>query len=208
MFTGIIHGIGHIINIRILGELPEHGKCLTIQAPTGFLEGVQLGDSIALNGACMTVIRFDTKRDQFSLDISRESLNHTTGLDTRGRINLEKALQAGDRLGGHLVSGHVDGLGQVASFTQIGESWELQIKAPLNLAKYLAHKGSVTINGVSLTINQVTDLKDACQISINLIPHTVQHTTLGELTQNQAVNLEIDQIARYCERMLSYQNTV
>ena len=143
--------------------------------------------------------------DSFSVDVSRESLNCTAGLDALGEVNLEKALTLAERLGGHLVSGHVDGLGIVQRFEPVGESWELVVEAPLTLAKYLAYKGSVVINGVSLTVNRVTDSASSCAISINLIPHTIEATTLKHLLAGSRVNLEIDLIARYCERMLSYQ---
>jgi riboflavin synthase len=164
---------------------------------------VGLGDSIALNGACMTVTTFDAQRHQFTVDVSAESLARTCGLDQAGPVNLEKALRAHDRLGGHIVSGHVDGVGRVEVFAQTGESWLLQIQAPKSLAKYLAYKGSITVNGVSLTVNQVVDEPQSCLISINLIPHTVQNTALGALQAGSPVNLEIDLIARYVERMLN-----
>jgi riboflavin synthase len=204
MFTGIITGVGRIVAIHDLGSSLDHGKRLTIEAPPGYLDDVGLGDSIALNGACMTVTTFTPAERQFTIDISAESLDKTAALAQPGPINLEKALRAGDRLGGHIVSGHVDGVGHVSLFTQVGESWELRILAPKALAKYLAYKGSITINGVSLTVNRVTDLTEGCEISINLIPHTVQNTALGELKTQSPVNLEIDTVARYVERMLSH----
>lgn len=202
MFTGIITGVGRITAVHSLGDAPNHGKRLTVQAPAGYLDDVGLGDSIALNGACMTVTTLAPDRHQFTVDISAESLGKTAGLDVVGSINLEKALRANDRLGGHLVSGHVDGMGTVAHFAQVGESWELRVLAPLSLAKYLAYKGSITVNGVSLTVNRVTDLPDGCEICINLIPHTVDNTALHTLQKGSRVNLEIDLIARYVERML------
>jgi riboflavin synthase len=211
MFTGIITGLGRIVAIHSQGSSSNHGKRLTIETPAAYLDDVALGDSIALNGACMTATKLDVVHNQFSIDISAESLAKTCGLAEPGIINLEKALRAHDRLGGHLVSGHVDGIGSVTHFAQVGESWELRIRAPQELGKYLAYKGSITVNGVSLTVNRVTDLAgdidDApgCEISINLIPHTVQNTALGQLSQGSHVNLEIDLIARYVERML--QNT-
>ena len=206
MFTGIITGVGRIAAIHDLGSSLDHGKRLTIEAPPGYLNDVGLGDSIALNGACMTVTTFTPAQSQFTIDISAESLDKTAGLDQAGPINLEKALRAGDRLGGHIVSGHVDGVGHVSHFAQVGESWELRILAPHGLAKYLAYKGSITINGVSLTVNQVSDQAQGCDISINLIPHTVQNTALGHLHNGSRVNLEIDTVARYVERMLSQDN--
>ena len=202
MFTGIITGQGRIAEVAPLGATEAHGKRLVIQAPDGYLDDVGLGDSIALNGACMTVTTLSPQAQQFTVDISAESLLKTTGLDTPGPINLEKALRAHDRLGGHLVSGHVDGLGQVTHFAQVGESWELRVLAPAELARFLAYKGSITINGVSLTVNSVADSAAGCTVSINLIPHTVQNTSLGSLEAGHAVNLEIDTVARYVERML------
>jgi riboflavin synthase len=202
MFTGIITGVGRIVAVHDLGSSLDHGKRLTLQAPAGYLDDVGLGDSIALNGACMTVTTLDVARHQFTIDISAESLARTSGLDQQGSVNLEKALRANDRLGGHIVSGHVDGIGQVSHFGQVGESWELRVLAPLALARYLAYKGSITVNGVSLTVNQVVDQSDGAEISINLIPHTVEHTALGTLKAGSSVNLEIDTVARYVERML------
>ena len=211
MFTGIITGLGRIVAIHSQGSSSDHGKRLTIETPAGYLNDVALGDSIALNGACMTATTLDAAQNRFFIDISAESLAKTCGLAEPGIINLEKALRAHDRLGGHLVSGHVDGIGSITHFAQVGESWELRIRAPQELGKYLAYKGSITVNGVSLTVNRVTDLAGdtvnaaGCEISINLIPHTVQSTALGQLAQGARVNLEIDLIARYVERML--QNT-
>jgi riboflavin synthase len=206
MFTGIITGVGRIVAIQALGSSLQHGKRLTIAPPLGYLHDVGLGDSIALNGACMTVTTLDTAAHQFTIDISQESLSKTAGLDAQGSVNLEKALRANDRLGGHIVSGHVDGVGVVSFFAQIGESWELRVTAPPQLAKYLAYKGSITVNGVSLTVNAVKDIASGCDISINLIPHTVQNTALGGLQTGSLVNLEIDTVARYVERMLSLEN--
>ena len=202
MFTGIITGIGHISAVHPLGDTATHGKRLTLNCPPGYLDDVGLGDSIALNGACMTVTTLDAAQQQFTIDISAESLDKTAGLDQLGAVNLEKALRAHDRLGGHIVSGHVDGIGFVSYFAEIGESWQLRVMAPSALAKYLAYKGSITINGVSLTVNQIQDSVEGCEMSINLIPHTVQNTALGTLKVGSRVNLEIDLIARYVERML------
>ena len=203
MFTGIITGVGRIVDVHALGNSPTHGKRLTIACPARYLDDVGVGDSIALNGACMTVTTFDAAANQFTIDISAESLDKTAGLDAFGPINLEKALRANDRLGGHIVSGHVDGMGTISHFAQVGESWELRVLAPPSLAKYLAYKGSITVNGVSLTVNRVADVPGGCEISINLIPHTVENTALGTLTNGSKVNLEIDTVARYVERMLS-----
>ncbi|NUN59520.1 MAG: riboflavin synthase [Burkholderiaceae bacterium] len=202
MFTGIITGMGQIAAVQALGDTAAHGKRLVITPPAGYLDDVGLGDSIALNGACMTVTSMDPAAPQFTIDISAESLLKTTGLGAPGPINLEKALRANDRLGGHMVSGHVDGIGEVTHFAQVGESWELRVLAPHELARYLAYKGSITINGVSLTVNRIADLAGGCEASINLIPHTVQNTALGHLCVGSKVNLEIDLIARYVARMM------
>lgn len=202
MFTGIITGLGRILEARPLGAGTGHGLQLLIEAPPGYLDDVRPGDSIALNGACMTAISLDAAASRFMVDISAESLARTAGLDQPGAVNLEKALRASDRLGGHLVSGHVDGIGEVSHFAAVGESTELRVRAPKELARFIAYKGSITVNGVSLTVNRVTDALDACELSINLIPHTLATTTLGTLVTGRSVNLEIDLIARYVERML------
>jgi len=204
MFTGIITGVGRIAAVHDLGRSLDHGKRLEISTPAHYLDDVGLGDSIALNGACMTVTSFNAAQNMFTIDISAESLAKTAGLDHIGTVlNLEKALRANDRLGGHIVSGHVDGMGTVNRFEEIGESWLLQVMAPLSLAKYLAYKGSITVNGVSLTVNSFEDSSEGCLVSINLIPHTIENTALGHLKDGSQVNLEIDTVARYVERMIS-----
>jgi riboflavin synthase len=205
MFTGIITGVGRIVASHDLGSSSHHGKRLTIACPPAYIDDVDLGDSIALNGACMTVTTLIPAQQHFTIDISAESLDKTTGLAEGCKVNLEKALRAHDRLGGHIVSGHVDGIGQVNHFAPVGESWELRVQVPPELARYLAYKGSITVNGVSLTVNRVADNASGCEISINLIPHTVQTTALGELHAGAGVNLEIDTVARYVERMLTSQ---
>ena len=202
MFTGIVSGVGRIVEARALGAGAGFGKALSIEAPAGFLDGVGIGDSISRSGACMTVVALDSARYRFGIEISAESLDKTAGLDGPGEVNLEKALRADGKLDGHLVSGHVDGVGRVTKFERVGESWELHVEAPATLARFLAVKGSVAVDGVSLTVNQVVDGASGCEISINLIPHTVQHTSLRNLAVGRGVNLEIDLIARYVERML------
>ncbi len=201
MFTGIVAALGRITSLEPLGNDGNAGVRLQVHAGALPLADVALGDSIAINGACMTVI--SKTADSFTVDVSRESLNCTVGLDAPGEVNLEKALTLAERLGGHLVSGHVDGLGEVTHFAPVGESWKLDILAPAALAKYLAYKGSVVVNGVSLTVNSVADSAAGCTISINLIPHTIEVTTLKHLKPGSRVNLEVDLIARYVERMLS-----
>ena len=209
MFTGIITGVGRIAAVHDLGRSLDHGKRLEISTPAHYLDDVGLGDSIALNGACMTVTSFNATQNIFTIDISAESLAKTAGLDHIGTVlNLEKALRANDRLGGHIVSGHVDGMGMVSQFKQIGESWLLQVMAPLSLAKYLAYKGSITVNGVSLTVNRFEDSSEGCLVSINLIPHTIENTALGHLKDGSQVNLEIDTVARYVERMISLDTSL
>jgi riboflavin synthase len=203
MFTGIISGVGSIVSVQTLGSSSTHGKQLRVACPETFLDDVSLGDSIAINGACMTVTKLEPDIQAFSVDISAESLARTAALDSPGRVNLEKALRAQDRLGGHMVSGHVDGIGTISRFAATGESQELGIIAPDELAKFLAYKGSITVNGVSLTINNVQDGAQGCDIRINLIPHTLSSTTLAGLRVGNRVNLEIDLIARYVERMLA-----
>ena len=212
MFTGIVAAVGRIAQVTPLGGAAA-GVRLAIDAGTLGLDDVVIGDSIAIEGACLTVIA--RHGNVFEVEVSRESLRLTAGLGAPGEVNLEKALRANDRLGGHLVSGHVDGLGEVIRFAPVGESHELVIHAPRELAKFLACKGSITVNGVSLTVNSVTD-RDAgaapehlaqasagTEISINLIPHTIAMTTLRHLAPGRKVNLEIDLIARYVERMLT-----
>lgn len=201
MFTGIVAAVGKIVSVTSLGEEEKAGVRLEVDADRLDLQDVIIGDSIALNGACMTVTSL--KGATFTVDVSQESLQRTVGLAQPGPVNLEKALTLSDPLGGHLVSGHVDGVGVVRRFEAVGESWLLEVEAPKNLAKYLAYKGSIVVNGVSLTVNQVRDQANACVFAINLIPHTVNVTTLQFLRPGEYVNLEIDLIARYVERMLS-----
>lgn len=200
MFTGIVAAVGRIAEVKPLGG-NDAGVRLTVDAGSLGLDDVVLGDSIAIQGACMTVVA--KAGNTFSVEVSRESLTKTAGLAEPGEVNLEKALSLSTRLGGHLVSGHVDGLGSVVSFLPVGESRELIIRAPRELAKFMAYKGSVTVNGVSLTVNRVADHADGADFSINLIPHTVDVTTLKHLKAGAAVNLEIDLIARYVERMMT-----
>ena len=195
MFTGIVAAVGKIVKRQPL----EQGVRLTIEAKTMDLSDVKLGDSIAHNGVCLTVIK--KRKTGYEIDVSLETLNCTTGLCGGGHdeVNLEKALRLSDRLGGHLVAGHVDGVGEVVKLVRLGESYELVIKAPKALAKYIARKGSITVDGVALTTNSVTGRK----FSVNLIPHTWQVTTLKHLVVGAPVNLEVDLIARYVERMQS-----
>jgi len=203
MFTGIVATVGRIVNVSPLGD-SEAGLCLDVDAGGLDLTRVAPGDSIAIQGACMTVVAKEDKR--FQVDVSRESLNLTVGLDRKGEVNLEGALRVGDPLGGHIVSGHVDGLGEVVSFQPVGESHELVLHIPAKLARFMAYKGSVAVNGASLTVNHVADdtpdHATGCHIRINLIPHTLAATTLKHLRAGDAVNIEVDTIARYVARMV------
>ncbi|MEI7429695.1 MAG: riboflavin synthase [Betaproteobacteria bacterium] len=196
MFSGIIAAVGRIAELTPRNDGTPTIR-LTVEAGLLTLDDVAQGDSIACNGVCLTVV--DKLDNRFFVDVSPETLSCTVGLAAPGPINLEKALRLADRLGGHLVSGHVDGVGEVLRFDPVGDNRLLEIRAPHALAKYIARKGSVTVNGVSLTTNTV----DQADFAINLIPHTLEATTLGTLQAGAKVNLEIDLIARYVERMLN-----
>jgi len=202
MFSGIIAAVGRISHV----QTREVGFRLTVDAGALDLSDVALGDSIACNGVCLTVV--ERTAHEFRVDVSQETLNCTVGLDAPGPLNLEKALRLADRLGGHLVSGHVDGVGTVLRFDALGAGEQmnrlLEIRAPENLAQYIARKGSITVNGVSLTTNEV----QGPDFTINLIPHTLDATTLQYLQPGARVNLEVDLIARYCERLLAYQGNL
>ncbi len=196
MFSGIIAAVGRITHLTSR----EAGFRLHVDAGRLGLDDVVLGDSIACNGVCLTVVA--KEGNQFMVNVSPETLSCTVGLEAPGEINLEKALRLSDRLGGHLVSGHVDGVGDVLGFDPVGDNRRLEICAPSELARYIARKGSVTINGVSLTTNEVAgDI-----FTINLIPHTLENTTLKHLRPGSRVNLEVDLIARYCERLLNAED--
>jgi riboflavin synthase len=199
MFTGIVAGVGRIVEVE--RQALEGGVRLTIDASGVPAFAVRIGDSVAIAGACMTAIRVDG--NTFAVDTSKESLARTAGLDAPGEVNIETSLRVGDSLGGHLVAGHVDGVGEVVSMTQAHESWHLVVRTPSELSKYFAYKGSVAIDGVSLTINRVVDGPQGCEFSLNVIPHTYQVTTLHSLGAGDRVNIEVDPIARYVERMLS-----
>lgn len=198
MFTGIIQAVGHI---QHLTEARGGDARVTIASGSLDLSDVAIGDSIAVNGVCLTVV--DKGPEHFSVDVSQETFSCTVGFAPGEAVNLEKALRLADRLGGHLVSGHVDGVGEVVRVAPVGDSVRLDIRAPKALARYLAPKGSVAVNGVSLTINRVHD----SEFSVNLIPHTLEATTLKFLKPGSQVNLEVDMLARYVERLLACANT-
>ncbi len=192
MFTGIVAAIGRIER----AEPRPQGLRLAIDAGALDVSDVAVGDSIAVNGCCLTVIALAGRR--FEVDVSQETIDCTVGLGAPGEVNLEKSLRLADRLGGHLVSGHVDGVGEVVAFAPVGESHRLVIRAPADLARYVARKGSIAVQGVSLTVNRV----DGAEFEINLIPHTLAVTTLKHLAPGARVNLEADLLARYAERLL------
>jgi riboflavin synthase len=192
MFAGIVTAIGRIASAASSGD----GIRLRIEAPGFGLDGVKIGDSIALAGVCHTVVA--KAGEAFEVDTSRATLDVTTGLEQGRAINLEKSLRMGDRIDGHLVSGHVDGVGTVVAFEELGGSARLVVEAPAPLARYIARKGSIAVDGVSLTVNAV----DGNRFEINLIPHTRAVTTLGGLSSSSRVNLEVDMMARYAERLL------
>ncbi len=201
MFTGVIETVGEIRQVAPVRPSENgstaNGMRLDIAPGALDLSDVKVGDSIAVNGVCLTVTTLAGGR--FSVDVSRETLGCTQGLDQQGgKVNLEKALRLSDRLGGHLVSGHVDAIGVVVKLEPAGESYLLVIRAPDALSKYIAKKGSITVNGVSLTVNWVT----ADEFGVNLIPHTLVVTTLHDLEPGAKVNLEIDMLARYVEQAL------
>lgn len=201
MFTGIIQAVGHVTHLQ---ESQGGDARVAIAAGGLDMDDVQLGDSIACNGVCLTVVA--KTPESFDVVVSGETFSCTIGFAPGGPLNLEKALRLADRLGGHLVSGHVDGVGQVLRFEQVGDSWLLEIRAPGKLARYLAPKGSIAVNGVSLTVNRVNNGKEGADFTINLIPHTLENTMLHTLQPGDRVNLEADMLARYAERLLTYIN--
>lgn len=194
MFTGIISAIGNVVGLE-----PRGGDVrLTIETGSLRLADVSLGDSIACNGACLTAVELTGQG--FIADVSVETLNLTTigNWNAGSRVNLEKAMQATDRFGGHIVSGHVDGIGEVVAFEGDARSWRFRLRAPRDIAKYIAHKGSITVDGTSLTVNVV----EGSEFELNIVPHTMLHTVIGGYKVGTKVNLEVDLVARYLERLL------
>lgn len=194
MFTGIIEALGEVAALQ-----PSNGDLrLRIKTRGLDLADVRLGDSIATNGVCLTVV--DLPGDGYWADVSRETLDNTTLPDWKlgQRVNLEKALTPQTRLGGHIVSGHVDGVGEVIGRHSDARSERFRLRAPKNLAKYIAHKGSITVDGTSLTVNKV----DGAEFELNIVPHTLAHTVMGDYKKGSLVNLEVDVLARYLERLV------
>lgn len=192
MFTGIVEAMGMVRHV----EPGDSGARAVIGTGNLDLSDVRVGDSVCVDGCCLTVTALDP--EGFYVDLSRETLERTVGLAAGAMVNLEKALRLGDRLGGHLVAGHVDGRGEVTRFEPVGESRLLEVRVPAELTRYLARKGAITVNGVSLTVNGV----EADRFDVNLIPHTLEVTNLGRLRAGARVNLEADLLARYVERLL------
>jgi riboflavin synthase len=204
MFTGIIQAVGQIQSVSSIAAAQSAWGApgLRLCVEFGDLDSadVAIGDSIAINGACMTVV--EKSADSFQVDVSRESLNRTTRLDCAGPVNLEKAMRASDRLGGHMVSGHIDGTGIIQGIEPVGESWRLVVRLPKEMSAYVTEKGSIALDGVSLTINEVSDTVSGTEFSVNLIPHTWQATTLQLRKPGEAINVELDQLAKQVARIV------
>ena len=198
MFTGIVTDVGTVRSAEQRGDL-------RLVIATGYdMDSVDLGASIACSGACLTVV--DKGDDWFAVDVSGETVSKTAADRWRegARLNLERSLRLGDELGGHIVTGHVDAVGEVVGVTPEGDSKRVEIAVPRALGPMIAAKGSVALDGASMTVNQVRDAEDETTLlSVNLIPHTAQHTTLGELTEGRQLNVEVDVLARYIDRMLA-----
>lgn len=211
MFTGIIADVGQITAVTPLGaDSSFSGVRVVVQTEHLDLSDVGLGDSIAINGACMTVVTLDQQAKTFAVDVSHESLSKTSGLNHVGHVNLEKAMRLSDRLGGHLVSGHVDDVARIVSLNPVGESFELIFAAPMKWRRFLADKGSVTLNGTSLTVNRVWSEADHdAEVfgTINLIPHTMAHTVFQYLKAGDAINFEVDLLARYVDQLMRGEPT-
>lgn len=195
MFTGIITGLGRITAHQAIGD----GQRITVACGDWPLDDIAIGDSIAHSGCCLTIV--EKGPGVLRSDVSAHSLGVVSGLGVGSLVNLEKSLTLADKLGGHLVTGHVDATGLVTQWKNLAESWLLEVEVPAHLGKFIAQKGSITVNGVSLTVNAVEDVASGTRFQVNVIPHTFQVTNFSELAQGNRVNIEIDTIARYVERM-------
>ena len=197
MFTGIVTDVGTVRSAEQRGDL-------RLVIATGYdMDSVELGASIACSGACLTVV--DKGEDWFAVDVSAETVSKTAGGHWRegARLNLERSLRLGDEIGGHIVTGHVDAVGQIVSVTPEGDSKRVEIQVPRALGPMIAAKGSVALDGVSMTVNDVRDSEEGTQFSVNVIPHTAKHTTLGDLDKGRQLNVEVDVLSRYIDRMLA-----
>ncbi len=198
MFTGIITGLGRVTAHEPVGD----GQRITVACSDWPLDDIAIGDSIAHSGCCLTIVEIGT--GVLRSDVSAHSFTIVTGLEVGALVNLEKSLTLADKLGGHLVTGHVDVTGLVTQWKNLAESWLLEIEVPANLGKFIAQKGSITVNGVSLTVNAVEDVATGTRFQVNVIPHTYQVTNFSDLAAGKRVNIEIDTIARYVERMTQH----
>lgn len=196
MFTGIITGLGRVTAHEPIGD----GQRITVACGDWPIDDIAIGDSIAHSGCCLTIV--EKGAGVLHADVSAHSLSVVAGLGIGALVNLEKSLTLTDKLGGHLVTGHIDATGLVTQWKSIAESWLLEVEVPSHLGKFIAQKGSITVNGVSLTVNAVADLATGARFQVNVIPHTYQVTNFAELAPGYRVNIEIDTIARYVERMM------
>lgn len=200
MFTGIVTGLGRVTAHEPIGD----GQRITVACGDWPLDDIAIGDSIAHSGCCLTIV--EKGPGTLRSDVTAHTLSVVTGLEPGALVNLEKSLTLADKLGGHLVTGHVDATGLVTQWKNLAESWLLEVEVPAHLGKFIAQKGSVTVNGVSLTVNAVSDVATGTRFQINVIPHTFQVTNFAELKQGDRVNVEIDTIARYVERMQAFSS--
>lgn len=202
MFSGIVEGKGELISVKSNIMIDKKLGGTRIKVSWGCLESsdVKIGDSVSVNGVCLTVVEINS--EDFEADVSGETLSKTVGLDQLGFVNLEKAIKYSDRIGGHLVTGHVDGVATIVMIKSIDNSKKLDILIPLSFGKFLTEKGSIALNGVSLTVNSVKDVHEGCLISVNLIPHTWTTTSFAKIKINSRVNFEVDLIARNLCRLL------
>lgn len=202
MFSGIVEGKGELISVKSNIMIDKKLGGTRIKVNWGCLESsdVKIGDSVSVNGVCLTVVEINS--ENFEADVSGETLSKTVGLDQLGFVNLEKAIKYSDRIGGHLVTGHVDGVATIVMIKSIDNSKKLDILIPLSFGKFLTEKGSIALNGVSLTVNSVKDVHEGCLISVNLIPHTWTTTSFAKIKINSRVNFEVDLIARNLCRLL------
>ena len=198
MFTGIITGLGRVTAHEPVGD----GQRITVACGDWSLDDIAIGDSIAHSGCCLTIV--EKGAGLLRSDVTAHSLTIIAGLEVGALVNLEKSLTLADKLGGHLVTGHIDATGLVTQWKNLAESWFLEVEVPAHLGKFIAQKGSITVSGVSLTVNAVEDVATGTRFQVNVIPHTYQVTNFFELARGHRVNIEIDTFARYVERMMHF----